>query len=106
MSQLVPASPPHNSIIVNGQPTPVVQELLNLLLHTAFSAFGVVCGPFKSKISAPCSFIVFLHVFFVGFQSQVLYGIVFLLQDLEVGVPGVELHMEFSGPSNCGFLPR
>ena len=59
-------------------------------LNTGFYAIGVVCGPFKSKISIPCSFIVFLHVFFVGFQSQVLYGIAFLLQDLPVGVPDME----------------
>lgn len=66
-------------------------------LYTGFYATGVVCGPFKSKISVPCSFIVFLHVFFVGFQSQVLYVIVFLLQDLQVGVPDME-HMELCGP--------
>ena len=66
-------------------------------LYTGFYAIGVVCGPFKSKISVPCSFIVFLHVFFVGFQSQVLYVIVFLLQDLQVGVPDME-HMELCGP--------
>lgn len=64
----------------------MVQEVSIYCLYTDFYAIGVVCGPFKSKISIPCSFIVFLHVFFVGFQSQVLYGITFLLlQDLWVG---------------------
>ena len=56
-----------------------------------FSCHGNCVGVLWGKISVPWSSVVFLHVFSVGFQSQVFWGLVSLVQDLRVGVPVVEL---------------
>lgn len=68
-------------------------------LHPFLSGvFALVSGlsesvhePFKSGFSFPYSSIVFLGIFNVGFQSQVFWDLVFIVLDLMVGVPNVEL---------------
>ena len=59
------------------------------LFLTYFTLY--VHGPFKTRFSIPCSFMFFLDIFLIGFQSQVFEGLICLGQDLGVGVPDVEL---------------
>ena len=52
-----------------------------------------MCGPFKSRFSVPCSFIVFLKVIPIDFQSLVFWGLIIVapVQDLRIWVPDIEL---------------
>lgn len=105
--------PPDVSRFVSGPPSPVVHELFSLVFLHSFHVVGIVWGSFVSKISVPWSSVVFLHAFSVGFQSQVFWGLVSLVQHLRVGVPVVELEPlppqekdpYLCGPSQlgCGF---
>ena len=71
-------------------------------------------GPFKRGFSIPCSAIVFLDIFPIGFQSQVFWGLLSPVQDVGVGVPDVELEplapqgkdLYLCDPSRCGLPQR
>lgn len=47
------------------------------------------CKPFKSRLSVSCSSMAFLHISLPGFQGQVIWELIFLVQVPRVGVPGV-----------------
>lgn len=47
--------------------------------------------PFKSEFLVPYGPVVFLCLFPTDFQSQVLEGLLSLVQDLWVGLPDIEL---------------
>lgn len=73
-----------------------------------FLGWVSVCGPFKSRFSVPCSFIVFLKVIPIDFQSLVFWGliIVSLVQDLRIWVPDTELrYLWSSGKSPYFWCP-
>ena len=81
--QLVPASTVDTVRLIGGSLSPTVHVLFILL------GFLLVLGSsqtlhehFTSRLSVPCSSIVFLGVFPIGFQNHVFWGLISTLKDL------------------------
>ena len=62
--------------IVIGSPSRMVHTLFNMVFALVLVSSESVHELFKSRFSVPCSSIVFLDIFFIGFQSQVFWGLI------------------------------
>lgn len=77
--------------LANNSPFSVVYVLFKLVFLHWFLVWVSVWWSFKSRFSIPCSFLVFLKVIFIDFQSLVCWGLVYPVQDLRIWVPDMEL---------------
>lgn len=79
-------------MLVDVSPLHVAYALFNWCFCAGFELSESACKPFKRvDFSAPYSFIVYMDIIPIDFQSPVFWGLVFPMEDLRVGVPNVTL---------------